>query len=223
MLALHNHLFVSSRLILSLLALFLAQSVHGAEPDAANSIRIAFSGETFHASGITPGGEAIVFVCTVGRSGGMRRLGRRAEVVSDVDRDGEIALAVGNASLASLWTVVDFTTGRSAVATPSGFEPEAIELHDQGWRGGGDHFELRRRHVEVLVVRPGEGAWMASPVEGGPNDGDGALNAILRTKLTSMRRMHGSDEAPRPPVVIPKDVLVVVDPRSFAFFVSEAK
>ena len=211
-----------SRRILLLLALVAAGSTFGAEPGAANTIEITFSDRTIHASGISRGGDAIIFASIIGRHSGLQKLGRYREVVGDSDGDGEVTLTVPDLPVVSLWAVVDFTTGAHAVAAPPGFDPHPMELPAHGWRGGLEHFDLRRDYLEVLVVRPGAGAWMLSAAEGGSNDDDRALNAVLRTRLTRMQRLHG-DAAPRPPVVVPRDLLLIVDPHTLDFFVGEAQ
>lgn len=208
--------------IFALLTLFMAGWALG-QPKTGDPIRVSFSGDTVHASEVSRGGDVIVFACTIGRYSGMQKLGRHREVVRDADGDGEISLTVDKLSdLASVWAVVDFETGRYALAAPPGLQLRVMEIPEHGWRGGREHFELRRNYLEVLVVRPGVGAWTQSLSEGGSNDDDGQLNAVLRTRLAGMQRLHGDDAAPRPPVIVPRDLLLIIDPHELDYLVAEA-
>ena len=207
---------------LILLMLLLAGSALG-EPKSVDPIRVSFSGDTVRASEVTRGGNVIVFACTIGRYSGMQKLDRHVQVVRDADSDGEISLTVEKLSdLASVWAIVDFDTGRYALAAPPGLELRTMNIPEHGWRGGREHFDLRRNYLEVLVVRPGVGAWTLSLAEGESSDDDGQLNAVLRTRLSRMQRLHGDDAAPQPPVILPHDLLLIIDPRELDSFVAEA-
>jgi hypothetical protein len=218
MFTLSNPRFAGGWLVLLLLVLALAGPAFASEP-----IQISFSAQTIKASGITEGGDAILFACTIGRYSGMQKIGRHAEVISDADGDGEVTFTVAGLPLGAVWAVVDFTTGRHAVAAPPGLDLRPMEVPAHGWRAGPGHFDLRRDYLEVLVVRPGAGAWTLSVAEGGSNDDDGALNTVVRTRLERMRRLHGPDAVPRPPIVVPRDLLLIVDPHELDFFVWEAQ
>lgn len=187
------------------------------------AVRISFSAETVRVEGVTSGGDVVIFAATLSQSGGMQTIGRRAEVIADSDGDGAVALTVSAIPTASVWAAVDFTTGRHSIAAPQGFPLRRMDIPEHGWRRGLEHFELRRGYLEVLVVRPGAGAWTLRAAEGGSNDDDGALNATLRTRLSKMHRLHGPDTTPRPPVIVPKDFLLVIDPHELDFFTSEAQ
>ena len=208
------------RLALLFLLLSTTSLAFGAEK-ADGSIQISFTESAMRASGVSQGGDAIVFACTIGRYSGFQKLGRHAEVIHDADRDGAIELTIAKPTISSLWVVVDFTTGAYAVAAPPGLEVRSMNVPEHGWKKGREHFDLRRDYLEVLVVRPGEGAWTLSASEGGANDDDGNLNSVLRARLASMQRLHGADTAPRPPVIVPKDLLVVIDPHYLDYFASE--
>ena len=222
MFALRKRFYGSGALILTLLTLLLTGSALGA-PKAGDPIRVSFDGDTVRAADVSSGGDVIVFACTIGRYSGMRKLGRHVEVVRDADGDGVVSLTIQNLSeVASVWAIVDFDTGRYALAAPGGFAPRAMDIPEHGWRGGSEHFELRRNYLEMLVVRPGVGAWTQSLSEGGSNDDDRQLNTVLRMRLANMQRLHGHDGPPRPPVIVPRDLLLIIDPHELDYFASEA-
>jgi hypothetical protein len=212
----------SVRLFLIALVPLLTTRFVSAESSEA-PVQISFGELAVQASGITRGGDAIVFAATIGRYSGMQKLGRHAKVVADDDSDGAITLTVDELPVPSVWAVVDLQSGRYAVAAPAGFALRTMDLPSHGWRGGLQRVDFRRDYLEVLVVRPGAGAWTLRVSEGGANDDDGALNAVLRTRLARMQRLYGEDAAPRPPVVIPKDLLLIIDPHELDYFVVEAQ
>lgn len=211
----------SVRLSLLALLLFLGSRSGSAQPARA-AVQISFGELAVRASGITPGGDAVVFAATIGRYSGMRKLGRHATVVADDDGDGSITWNVEELPVQSVWVVVDMQSGSYAVAAPAAFTAKKIDLPDHGWRGGLQHLDVRRDYLEVLVVRPGEGAWTLRASEGGANDDDGAVNSVLRTRLSRMQRLYGEDTAPRPPVIVPRDLVVLIDPHALDYFVAEA-
>jgi hypothetical protein len=176
---------------------------------AADRVQISFGDLAVHATGITKGGAAVVFAATIGRYSGMQKLGRHAKIVADDDADGSIALTVDELPVTSVWAVVDLRSGGYAVAAPAGFALRRMNLPTHGWRGGLQHVDFRGDYLEVLVVRPGVGVWTLRASEGGTNDGDGALNTVLRTRLAQMQHLYGADPKPRPPVIIPRDVLLM--------------
>jgi hypothetical protein len=83
--------------------------------------------------------------------------------------------------------------------------------------------DFERDDLEVLLVRPGVGAWTLRVADGGANDGDGILNMNLRTTLERMERLYGADPVPHPARVQVKDLLILIDPHRLDYFVKEAK
>jgi hypothetical protein len=64
--------------------------------------------------------------------------------------------------------------------------------------------------AEILVVRPGTGAWTLRLGDGGPADEDGAADGRLEAALDRMAPLAGS---PPPPSTFQKDdVVLVLDP-----------
>lgn len=187
------------------------------------AVQISFADLAVHATGITRGGDAVVFAATIGRYSGMQKLGRHARVITDDDSDGAVTLSVDELPAASVWAVVDLQSGAYSVAAPPGFSLRTMDIPVHGWRGGLEHIDIRRDYLEVLVVRPGRGAWTLRAAEGGSNDDDGSVNAVLRTRLSRMQRIYGPDAVARPPVITPRDLLLIIDPHELDYFVAEAR
>jgi hypothetical protein len=176
---------------------------------------IAFSPQRVTASGLTPGGQVVWFGVAREISQRVATIVRRTEI-AEADKDGAAVLELEKAvPFQSIWVAVDLATGLVTVAGPEGFplRQPALPVDAVGRGGGGqpDWVEDVRGYVEVLVVRPGEGAWAATVGDGGENDDDGAYDGRLRASLAGMRGV-GEKPAEPPQRFNLRDVVVVIDP-----------
>jgi hypothetical protein len=139
-------------------------------------------------------------------------INRRLEVVADEDGDGQVKLDQPMVQR-SMWVAVDLATGDLDSASPEGFR-----LNKVNWRGRGvtnrpdgrDSVEDARAFAEVLVVRPGTGAWILRLGDGSPEDADGAPDGRLEAALD---RMTPLADSPAPPQRFQRDdVVVLMDP-----------
>lgn len=197
--------------------------------DGGQKILISFSSEQVRATGITPGGDAVVFGCLIGRYSGLPLIQRHAEIVRDDDKNGEIVLNVERLPATSVWVIVDFSSGRYQVAAPENpvprsASPKEMSLDEEKWKEGVEPPFLRRDYLEWLVVRPGAGAWAMSIAEGGSRDGDGLHNARLKLDLGALESLTVDGKKKAKPVSVKaKDVLVLIDPYTLDFVVRGAK
>jgi hypothetical protein len=74
--------------------------------------------------------------------------------------------------------------------------------------------------VELLLVRPGIGAWGLTVGDGGASDGDGDRNGAIRLALAALRPVLLAPAAPS--AVLPGDALVVIDTQTLQFAVQWA-
>lgn len=141
---------------------------------------------------------------------------RRSGVRVDDDGDGKVLWELEwEVPLRSIWVAVELATGRVAVATPEGYP-----LRRVGWRGRGlgrdnaraDRVEDLRTYADVLLVRPGEGAWRLTAGDGSDQDDDGVADGKLAVALDRMRPVEGIAEAAPPSRFGSKDVVVLIDP-----------
>lgn len=182
--------------------------------------KFAFAANSIRLSGITPGGDAICFGRSVVHREGIPQLTGHLKRLTDTDRDGTVEWQIDVPAF-SVWTVVDFSSGAFAVASPPGFELRLIDLPEVMWRGGTSYVDLSRDHLDYLLVRPRVGVWTLRAFEGGRLDADGRTDAKLRAQLAVMRAADGSP--PAPPTATPRDVIVIIDPRALDVFARAAE
>lgn len=206
--------FVIKSVWASVLSVLTAASV-----SAAPAINFTATGAT--ASGIHPGGAAIWFVHSVTAFSGSPRLSRVVRVTNDDDGDGRVSLEA-SVTRSSVWALVDFSSGDYVVASPEGGPPpRELQERGNGWAPGRAHLDFDLSELDVLLVRPGRGAWVMRAWQGGPLDGDRRADGNLRVSLADMTRLHGSE--PTPPVALPRDLLIAVEPTELFIFVRSAQ
>jgi len=181
---------------------------------------LVISSQAVTASGMTPGG-AVVWL-------GMARQVVEYEAAF-VRRHGIVqADALGNAPLPvtealphqSIWLAIDLATGNYATASPAGFAPLALPLGPEALevRGSGvaDRLADVADYAEVLLVRPGKGAWGKAVARGGADDDEGNPgDAAFRLAFDKLEPVPGT-AAPSPGKLGAKDLVFVLHPRAMA-------
>lgn len=124
----------------------------------------------------------------------------------------------------SVWAIVDVTSGRYTVvstfplnALP--FSPESLKRNGQSEPHEVDSpFGM----VDILVVRPGTGAWEYSSAEGGPSDEQGHAKGRTRSKVERFRPIN--DPSLKPIKTLKKgDVLILFEPIRMLYFATKVE
>lgn len=188
---------------------------------AAPAIQAVSTG--LRATGITPGGDAVWFGVTIDTAALTRLRNRHAAIVRDTDGDGAVLYDLPQVSRFSLLYVFDAATGEHAVFRGEGVDEEVeYDLRGKKWRAELEDFDVHADAMELLLVRPGEGAWAMSAREGGNGDGDGRRNGKFRLKVREMASLAA--ESPQPQGNVRRgDLLVIIDARTLASAVVGAK
>lgn len=142
-------------------------------------------------------------------------------VMSDPDGDGEFRFSDPKPfSKRTVWASVDLQTGAYSVSSPGG------ELAEIGFRGhalkGNGAGQLKRLEIadaevlQILLVRPGQGAWSLRSADGGRADTDGVTDQRFELDIESLEPMPGY--GPPPKHFEKGDVIVILDPHSRAVF-----
>jgi hypothetical protein len=178
---------------------------------------VSLEGNAVKVTRVTPAGKVVFFGIARDGQGYSLRASSFEDVVEDTDKDGAVQLDLPRpVPFRSIWAAVDLTSGEYAIAFPEGFTPTvlnfpvaALHRHDNG-QGKPDLLDDRRCAIEVLVVRPGQGAWRQSLGDGDPDDEDGAANGRIDWSVDKGRAVKNGPAAPAD--FDPGDVIVVMDP-----------
>lgn len=186
-----------------------------AVPVSAAPFRVTLESDAVVVSGVTANGKAALLGVT-------REIGeddypmvkRHLEVLADDDGDGTIRYPVEpGIPLRSVWAVVDMTSGDHDSVAPQAFGERRVNWRGRGLErrsDGRDAVEDRRTLLELLVVRPGAGAWALRVRDGQETDGDGRIDGRLEGVLADMQPLADSPEPPS--VLQPDDVVLALDP-----------
>jgi hypothetical protein len=174
---------------------------------------LSFEDQAVVVSDVTPKGQVVWFSVAKQIEGYMAHFVRREEILPDTDGNGSVRFELDRTvPLQSIWVAVDLATGEAAVATPEGYplrDASAPPGRGRGEPGRPDWVEEGREILEILLVRPGQGAWGLTVGDGGANDddshGDGRITAALA-------RLRSLGACPGPPERFqPKDLVFAID------------
>ena len=176
---------------------------------------ISFGEKRIEATGVSPFAKVVFFGVAREGQGYRTRVVTRYETVEDLDRDGVVGLELDAAvAFRSIWAAVDLTSGEYVVASPAGYAPTEVKFPTAGLRdqadGKLDRLEGRGYSLEVLVARPGLGAWHLSLGDGDPDDEDGVANGRIEWAVGKGRPVKG--DPPAPLDFSPGDVVIAMDP-----------
>jgi len=187
---------------------------------------ITFQQRSVTVAGISAKGQAIGFsVAREIAEDDVATVVRRAQALTDDDGDGKVEWDLDrDVPARSIWVAVDLATGEVAAAAPEGYP-----LRRVSWRGVGiargnpraDRVEDARAFAEVLLVRPGQGAWRLTVGDGSDLDDDGKPDGKLAAALDRMEPLAGTS-APPPSRFDPRDVVVLIDPNRMELTVVQA-
>lgn len=197
----------------------------GSTASAPPELPITFEEAAVLAAELTPGGEALFFSIARVPLGYSQRVERRVEVVP-VDPLGEAYYelgaerAGGGVPRKSVWAVVDLSSGAYGIAAPGGFVLDESPFPGNGFQVGAPGLVNRLRHtfawVDLVLVRPGVGAWTFRASDGGGADRDGVADGRTVTALEDAAPVGA---APAPPDRFQaEDVIVVIDSRTLRFY-----
>lgn len=199
-------------LFLGALALIMAHA-----SDAAGPFRLTVGPDALVASEATAKGKVVFLGITREIApDDVAEIRRRLEVLADEDGDGQVTYKLDQpVAQRSMWVAVDLATGDFDTTAPEGFRLRKVNWRGRGLKNrpdGRDSVEDVRAFAEVLVVRPGTGAWILRLGDGGPDDADGSPDGRLEAALDSMTPLADS---PEPPQRFQRDdVVVLMDPNS---------
>lgn len=174
-------------------------------------------------SNLEPGAQIVLFSCAKYVKRGTLYSDPQARLLGDDDSDGVITLA-SDVPNASVWVAVEFRTGTVAAGALPGFGLTVREIGETLYRKDADEqiigLERSIPRLQVLLVRPKQGAWGLRVREGGPGDSDGEANGRMRISFEDAQPIPGGKEqAPRH--LKAGDVVIAIDPGHLDVFVGQ--
>jgi hypothetical protein len=164
-------------------------------------------------SGITPKASVYAFGIAREKSGYFVNVVPRQITLRDDDGDGSVEWAIGSAiDFRSIWMAVDLSNGQYVAAAPQAYGATRVPLSDQHLRGAGadvTQLAFPGTFVELLVVRPGTGAWRSVVGLHGPQDEGNDADKI--TVSTLRLEPQGDNHEPGPRQLKKDDVVFFVN------------
>jgi hypothetical protein len=171
---------------------------------------------------ITPGSSVALLGVAREPAYYMAHMVVRRELLADEDRDGTVQYPLPNGvAFQSIWIAIDVASGETTTFSPDGYVP--LEMHE---RGAGrsksveaieNTLDIGRAVVELVVVRPGHGAWFATPRDGGAADRNGR-DRNIRLDPAKMKA-RGGTHGDAPHALQNGDVVAVIDPEMMEYWI----
>ena len=144
-------------------------------------------------------------------------------VASDEDGDGTLRHQPSwHVPEHTLAVAADVESGTLVLGTSVGTPVRELALDEAALRLGPDdtldRLQLRARQVQVMVVRPGVGAWHGTVADGGRRDADRTSDALVTVALGDLAPMGSLEAAPS--AFGEQDIVVLLDPHRLAVSVS---
>jgi hypothetical protein len=180
---------------------------------------LAISGTAVRASGMSAGG-VVVWLSLARKVEAYEPIYVRRHGVVQADAKGQAELPVTEAvPRHSIWLAVDLKTGAYATASLAGFAPLAFTLSPEALEVRGaalaDRLIDTADYSELLLVRPGKGAWGKAVGHGGIDDESATGEAVVKVSFAKFLPVPGTAE-PAPAKLGPKDLIIVMHPRAMA-------
>lgn len=205
------------------LALLPALSLNAEQ--TAPPLSIGFEEKGVTAAGLTPGGNAALFMMSRQPDVFITRMRQRSAMLTG-GADGTARYQGADAVVSSsVWAVVDIESGRYAVACPSGdCAPLQRTLSTASFfknnaAGETEALDIPLEMVDVFLVSPKSGIWHAMIGDGGDRDEDGLLDGKARISVEKFTGFH--TDAPPPKKLKKGDLLLCFQPMNLNFAVVE--
>jgi hypothetical protein len=184
---------------------------------AAAQLRVSVGAAEVAAEAVTPLGEVVLFTVGWPPSEWVPRVVTYTETLRDDDGDGRVSVSpTGGVPHTSIWVAADLATGAVGFGTPQDYsapmrQMAPAEVLQRGADGAYDAVRLRGEAVELLLVRPGAGAWRMTVHDTSGTDLDRSNNGFVEAGLAAMTPVGPA--RPAPASFLPGDLVVAVEYR----------
>ncbi|MCP4661502.1 MAG: hypothetical protein GY856_39370 [bacterium] len=172
-------------------------------------------------SSLEPGAEVVYFDLYRFSAGYVPRTEHRATIVDDDDGDGIVEVELARELPGKFLAVaVELESGRFGVFRPEGSPGREVAFPAHSLQEGPgdrlDRLESTGPYLELLLVRPGTGAWQLTTGDGTPTDESPSSDGVVLNALEMMRPV--GDSPPPPEDFATGDVLVRVKPAPMEYY-----
>lgn len=208
--------------ILPAMPLLIASPILVSAPTAAMPpLEMAFDGPTVEIHNLTPGPEVVYWSVTRDSAGFAPRTVTRAERALDSDADGIVRIDRETPPPRKFLAVaVELASGRFAVLTPKDGPAREIAFPAQSLQSSRgqrlERLENDRDYVELLLVRPGVGAWGLTTGDGAVSDEGPSSDGSVVSSPLSMVPI--GESGPPPEEFLKDDLLVRIAPRQMEYY-----
>ena len=188
---------------------------------AVAAMTLAVDAQGVTVSNVAAGSRVILF--GVGREplGYQSKVRRWTEVLTDEDHDGVVRFTAAS-TRKSIWIAVDFDRGDAVAATGPDYPRREVTAGfgvKRNNAGQLSKLENARGIADLIVVRPGRGAWRRLVLKHSPVDETRGRPETMRIDAGSLEPVNGlpSDDLKH---VRRGDVLAMIDPTEMEFYVT---
>lgn len=201
------------------LSLFVCSGAAHAMPDR-KTPRVLFNDDGLRIAQVKPGSR-VAWLAMIREPRNFRIRTRILRGIGPVTPDSEFAIAYKEAAgTYGIWAIADVANGTGVHAKPDSMPVSRRPLPVKA-EAGATSITIAATAVEVLYVRPPEGAWSFSIADGGEDDADGTQNGSVVIALASFRALEGTLAPPE--TIAAGDLVLVIDSRRLRTATIEVK
>jgi hypothetical protein len=195
-------------------------------PARAGSLVLTFGERSVTVSGATPGSDVVLFAIAKEPGNSVVPVPMKtvhAVVLHDDDHDGTVIFERQRAvPLIAVWVAVDLASGQWVASGSPGFDAQTIPLESLAKQDNAG--QLRKLsalvpEMDVLLVRPGTGAWRVYAAKTSTIDENGRAARPLQIDVGAMIPLATS--LPKLDAIHQGDILALIEPHSMRFAVVE--
>jgi hypothetical protein len=194
-----------------------------------NVLEVTFAAQSLTVRGLTPGGSLVLFGVAreplINTTPAVPAVVVRAEILTDKDRDGVVRLDLPtNIPAMGMWSAVELSSGRHLLFPSPGFEPRLVSVGADLVRtdSAGDlrKIEWPFSQIDLLVVRPGTGAWRQFASKGSMGD-ENRSNGFVSLRIDAGNMTPIGNSLAGPGTFRSGDIVAIFDRRDVQYGILE--
>lgn len=190
--------------------------------NAQDPLAITFAEKKLTVTNATPAGRVLLLAVDRQPAVFLFAYAHYALVTEEKGSKGTVSFDLGaNPGTSSVWIVADLPTGRTAVARPSGSPYQELALPLRRGTNSGATFETPGSVLDIVVLRPGIGAWFRSAGDGAAGDAGPKADRKITFDVSALEPFFGTSAAAGD--LHPHDLVIGIDEDTQKYFVTEVQ